>query len=74
VFDEQVQTMDREHFHIALSEEAKSFCINIPRTVSFACREKLKVELEVLQKQRIITVTPVIYPTEWYVPIVVILN
>ena len=61
--------MEGEQFHIALTEEAKPFCVKTPRAVPFAYRDKLKAELETLQEQGIIT--PVTYPTEWCAPIVV---
>ena len=61
--------MDGEQFHIALTEEAKPFCIKTPRAIPFAYRDKLKAELETLQDQGIIT--PVTYPTEWCAPIIV---
>ena len=69
VFDNQVKAMDGEQFHIALTDEAKPFCVKTPRAVPFAYRDKLKAELETLQEQGIIT--PVTYPTEWCAPIVV---
>ena len=69
VFDNQVKAMDGEQFHIALTKEAKPFCVKTPRTVPFAYRDKLKAELETLQEQG--SITPVTYPTEWCAPIVV---
>ena len=53
MFDEQVKVMDRELFHIALTEDAKAFCVKRPCKVLFAFREKLKAELEILQYQGI---------------------
>ena len=55
--------------NISLSENAKPFCVNTPRSVPFAYREKLQAELEWLQGQGIIA--PVTIPTEWCAPIVV---
>ena len=70
MFDEQVKVMDRELFHIALTEDAKAFCVKRHAdAVLFAFREKLKAELEVLQYQGIITSAT--YLTELYAPIVV---
>ena len=56
-------------FHIALTKDAQPFCVNTPRTVPFAYRDKLQAELDLLQKQGIIA--PVTEPTEWCSPIVV---
>ena len=61
--------MEGESFHIELTEEAKPFCVKTPRAIPYACREKLKAELETLEAQGIIT--PVTHPTEWCAPIVV---
>ena len=61
--------MEGEEFHISLSANAKPFCVNTPRAVSFAYRDKLKAELDLLQTQGIIA--PVTEPTEWCAPIVV---
>ena len=69
VFDGQIKTMEGETFHIALTKDAKPFCVNTPRTVPFAYREKLQAELELLQEQGIIA--SVTEPTEWCSPIVV---
>jgi hypothetical protein len=69
VFDDQVKPMEGESFHIKLTDEFKPFCVKTPRTIPFAYREKLKLELETLQNQGIIT--PVTHPTEWCAPIVV---
>ena len=69
VFDGLIKTMEGEKFHIILSENAKPFCVNTPRSVPFAYREKLQAELELLQGQGIIA--PVTIPTEWCAPIVV---
>ena len=69
VFDGQIKTMDGEEFHISLTDDAKPFCVNTPRSVPFAYRDKLRAELAVLQTQGIIE--PVTEPTEWCAPIVV---
>ena len=69
VFDGQINTMDGEEFHITLTEDAQPFCVNTPRAIPFAFRDKLKAELDFLQDQGIIT--PVTEPTEWCAPIVV---
>ena len=68
-FDGQIKTMDGERFHITFTKDAKPFCINTPRTVPFAFRDKLKAELDLLQDQGVIA--PVTEPTEWCSPIVV---
>ena len=69
VFDGQIKAMEGEEFHISLTDDAKSFCVQTPRAIPFAYRDKLKAELETLQEQGIIT--PVTHPTEWCAPIVV---
>ena len=69
VFDGQIKTMGGEKFHISLMGDAKPFCVNTPRSIPFAYREKLKAELELLQDQGIIA--PVTIPTEWCAPIVI---
>ena len=69
VFREEVVCMEGEEFHIALAEGAKPFCVNTPRAVPYAYREKLQAELQSLEAQNIIA--PVTEPTEWCAPIVV---
>ena len=69
VFREEVVCMEGEEFHIALAEGAKPFCVNTPRAVPYAYREKLQAELQSLEAQDIIA--PVTEPTEWCAPIVV---
>ena len=69
VLDSRIKTIDGEKFHITLAENAKPFCVNTPRAIPYAYRDKLKAELELLQSQGIIT--PVTVPTEWCAPIVV---
>ena len=49
VFDGQVKTMDGEEFHIELVDGAQPFCVHTPRAISFAYREKLRDELDLLQ-------------------------
>ena len=66
VFDDRIRIMEREKFHISLTPGATPFCVKTPRTVPFAYRDKLKMELDLLQDQGIIA--PV---TEWCAPIVV---
>ena len=61
--------MEGEQFHIALTYDAKPFCVDTPRTIPYAYREKLLAELQSLEDHRVIT--PVSYPTEWCAPIVV---
>ena len=51
------------------SPYAKPFCVHTARAVPFAYRDKLKAELDLLQRQGIIA--PVTKPTEWCAPIVV---
>ena len=69
VFDGLIKTMEGEKFHISLTDNAKPFCVNTPRSIPFAYREKLKAELDLLQRQGVIA--PVTEPTEWCAPIVV---
>ena len=69
VFDGNVKSMDGEPFHIALTADAKPFCVRTPRTIPYAYRDKLKAELDLLQEQNIIA--PVTEPIEWCAPIVV---
>ena len=69
VFDGQIKTMESKKFRIILTEDAQLFCVDAPRTVQFAFRDKLKAELELLQEQGIIA--PVTEPTNWCFPIVV---
>ena len=69
VFDGQVKTMKGERFKIHLKEEAKQFCVTVPRTIPYAYRDKVQQELHTLESQGIIQ--PVTEPTEWCAPIVV---
>ena len=61
--------MQGEYFHISLTDDVKPFCVNTPRSIPFAYRDKLRAELDILQQQNIIT--PVTEATEWCAPIVV---
>ena len=69
VFDGKIKSMEGEYFHIALTDDAKPFCVRTPRTIPYAYRDKLKAELDLLQEQNVIA--PVTEPTEWCAPIVV---
>ena len=69
VFDGQIRSMQGEYFHISLTDDVKPFCVNTPRSIPFAYRDKLRAELDILQQQNIIT--PVTEATEWCAPIVV---
>ena len=69
VFRDEVMSMDGEEFNISLTGDAKPFCVNTPRAVPYAYREKLQAELQSLESQGIIA--PVTEPTEWCAPIVV---
>ncbi len=69
VFSDEVRPMEGENFHIAVTDDAKPFCVKTPRTIPYAYREKLKAELQSLEEQGIIA--PVTYPTAWCAPIVV---
>ena len=69
VFDGSIRRIEGEKFHITLMAHAKSFCVNKPRSIPYAYRDKLKAELDLLQSQQIIA--PVTEATEWYAPIVV---
>ena len=61
--------MEGEKFHIYLTDDAKPFCVNTPRSIPYAYRDKLKAELDLLESQNIIT--PVTEATDWCAPIVV---
>ena len=69
VFDGQIRIMQGEKFHISLAANAKPFCVNTPRTIPFAYRDKLQAELDLLESQHVIA--PVTEATTWYAPIVV---
>ena len=69
VFDGQIRTMQGEKFCIRIKDNAQPFCVNTPRFVPYAYRDKLKEEISLLESQGIIE--PVTEPTEWCAPIVV---
>ena len=69
VFDGTVKVMEGEFFHITLADDAQPFCVHTPRTIPYAFRDKLRLELDSLQAQGIIY--PVTEPTAWCAPIVV---
>ena len=69
VFDGNIKIMEGEQSHIHLTDNAKPFRVSTPRTIPFAYHEKLKTELELLQKQNIIA--PITEATESFAPIVV---
>ena len=69
VFDGNIDSMEGEKFHIYLTDDAKPFCVNTPRSIPYAYRDKLKAELDLLQSQNIIA--PVTEATDWCAPIVV---
>ena len=69
VFDGQIRIMPGEEFHIKLTEDARPFCVNTPRTIPFAYKDKLKAEIDLLAQQGIIA--PVTEPTDCCAPIVV---
>ena len=69
LFDGQIRSMQGEQFHISLLDSVKPFCVNMPRAIPFAYRDKLKAELNLLEEQQIIA--PITTATEWCAPIVV---
>ena len=69
VFDGRVRVMNGEKFRIHLKDDARPFCVNAPRTIPYAFRDKVQKELKTLQEQGIIE--PITAPTEWCAPIVV---
>lgn len=69
VFDGRIRVMRGEEFYISLAANAKPFCVNTPRTIPFAYRDKLKAELDLLESQNVIA--PVTEATTWCAPIVV---
>jgi len=62
VFDGQIRIMEGEKFHITLIDDAVPFCVKTPQAIPFAYRDKLKVELDLLQEQGIITPVTVVCP------------
>ena len=69
VFDSVVESMEGELFHIALTKDAKLFCVHTPHTITYTFWDKLKAELQLLREKNIIT--PVAEPAEGCGPIVV---
>ena len=69
VFEGQIRTMEGEKFRITLTDNAQPFCVNTPRFVPYAFRDKLKEEIALLEAQGVIKA--VTEPTEWCAPIVV---
>ena len=43
-----------EEFYISLTQDAKPFCVGTPCTITFIYQDKLKTELDVLLRQKII--------------------
>ena len=69
LFDGQIRVMQGEEFHLSLTANAKPFCVNTPRMIPFAYRDKLKAELYLLESQHVIA--PVTEATTWCALIVV---
>ena len=61
--------MEGKEFHISLRTDARPFCVNTPRSIPLAYRDKLKSELDLLLTQN--NITPVTEATVWCAPIVV---
>ena len=55
VFNGNINSMEGEKFHIYLTDDAKPFCVNTPRSIPYAYCDKLKAELDLLESQNIIT-------------------
>ena len=72
VFDGVIRTMPGEKFKIVLTDDAKPFCVNTPRTIPFPFREKLRELLDALLDAGIIASQT--EPTDWCAPIVVVLK
>ena len=64
MFDGTVKVME----HITQADDAQPFCVHTPRTIPFAFRDKLRLELDSLQAQG--KISPVTEPTAWCAPIV----
>ena len=62
VINKQIQSMQGKQCHISLVNDIKPFCVNTPRSISFAYHAKLKAALDLLQEQLIIV--PIITATE----------
>ena len=69
VFDGIIRSMPGEKYQIKLTEEVKPFCVKTPRVVPLPLKDKLKEELDLLEKQGIITSQTKV--TDWCAPIVV---
>ena len=67
VFDDQIRVMQGEEFYISVAANAQPFCVYTPQTIPFAYRDRLKVELDLLQSQNVIT--PVTKATTWCAPL-----
>ena len=68
VFDGKITVMDGEKFRTNLTDNATPFCVSAPRTIPYAYRDKVKLELETLRSRGIIE--PVTEPTDWCAPAV----
>ena len=53
IFDGNINSMEGEQFHIYLTDDVKPFCVNTPRSIPYAFRDKLKTELYFLRSQNI---------------------
>ena len=49
IFDGRIRSMQGKEFYISLLNSVKPLCINTPRDILFACHNKLKVELDLLE-------------------------
>ena len=67
VFDDQIRVMQGEEFYISVVANAQPFCVHTPWTIPFAYHDRLKVELDLLQSQNVIT--PVTKATTWCAPL-----
>ena len=48
VLDGKINSMEGEKFHISLTDDAKPFSVNTPRSIPYAYHDKLKAELDLL--------------------------
>ena len=69
VLDGVIRAMPGEEFRIHLREDATPFAVHAPRRIPLSLREPLRLELDKLERDGVIT--PVTAPTEWCSPIVV---
>ena len=67
VFDDQIRVMQGEEFYISVAANSQPFCVYTPQTIPFAYRDRLKVELDLLQSQNV--TTPVTKATTWCAPL-----